>query len=110
SRKGKGKRVAKKKSPAKAMVAQQPAAQPPVPLILPDQDNDGVPDARDTFPADPRRVKEDVPVRATESAEKRLVAIPLRAFAPDVQEPQLLTVDDDGRARHLRAEQQQELP
>jgi hypothetical protein len=110
SRKGKGKRVAKKKSPAKAMVAQQPAPQPPVPLILPDQDNDGVPDARDQFPADPRRVKEDVPVRATESAEKRLVAIPLRAFAPDVQEPQLLTVDDDGRAGYLVAETQKGVP
>src|SRR4030095_13228305 len=110
SRKGKGKRVAKKKSPAKAMVAQQTAQHPPVPLLLPDQDNDGVPDARDIFPADPRRVKEDVPVRATESAEKRLVAIPLRAFAPDVQEPQLLTVDDDGRAGYLVAETQKGVP
>jgi HEAT repeat protein len=109
-RSNKGKRVAKKKSPAKAMVAQRPVPQPPVPLLLPDQDNDGVPDARDKFPADPRRVKEDVPVRATDPVEKRLVAIPLRSFASDAPEPELLTVDDDGRAGYLVAETQKGVP
>lgn len=79
-----------------------PPAELPAAFAL-DSDHDGVPDVRDKYPTDDRRV-ENIPIREIKFAEKHFGMLPLRDFAPEAKEPQFLTIDDLSRAGYLVAE------
>lgn len=88
---------------AQGTVDHRPLPSAPVALALPDTDDDGVPDVRDKYPKDERRV-EDISIREIKFAEKRFAMIPLRTFAQGAREPQFLTIDDDGRVGYVAEE------
>jgi HEAT repeat protein len=90
---------------AKGVTEHRPLSPSPPPVPAQDTDNDGVPDLRDLYPNDSRRV-EDIPRLEIKFPEKRLAAIPLRTFAPGAPEPQLITLDNDNRVGYLVAETQ----
>lgn len=92
---------------AQGMVVHRTLPPGPVALALPDTDDDGVPDVRDKYPKDPRRV-EDIPIREIKFADKHFAMIPLRTFVPNAREPQFLTINNDSRVGYLVAETQSE--
>jgi HEAT repeat protein len=92
---------------AQGVVKHRPLLQSPGPVPVRDTDNDGVPDLRDQYPDDPRRV-EDIPILKIKFPEKRYAAIPLRTFAHGAPEAQLITLDDDNRVGYLVAETRNE--
>jgi hypothetical protein len=81
----------------------RPLASAPIPVDLRDSDGDGVPDVRDKYPSDNRRV-EDIPVHRITFPEKRYALVPMRAFVMNTPEPQFLTIDDDSRVAYLTEE------